>query len=123
MNSGSLGCGGTDFDLIAVSEVATAGGAPCATGRYPGRCHYCARHTDRRDTMFDTALVLLVIAGLLIVVGISQPLAIRLRLPPSVLLAARFRGADPGRSVVLKLRRCRDRRRVDFCEVGLLERR
>jgi monovalent cation:H+ antiporter, CPA1 family len=38
--------------------------------------------------MFDTALVLLVIAGLLVVVGISQPLAIRLRLPPSVLLAA-----------------------------------
>jgi CPA1 family monovalent cation:H+ antiporter len=38
--------------------------------------------------MLDTALVLLVIAGLLVVVGISQPLAIRLRLPPSVLLAA-----------------------------------
>ena len=38
--------------------------------------------------MFDTALVLLVIAGLLVAVGISQPLAIRLRLPPSVLLAA-----------------------------------
>src|SRR5271169_4930950 len=38
--------------------------------------------------MFDTALVLLVIAGLLIVIGISQPPAIRLRLPPSVLLAA-----------------------------------
>jgi CPA1 family monovalent cation:H+ antiporter len=38
--------------------------------------------------MFDTTLVLLVIAGLLVVVGISQPLAIRLRLPPSVLLAA-----------------------------------
>jgi CPA1 family monovalent cation:H+ antiporter len=38
--------------------------------------------------MADTALVLLVIAGLLVVVGISQPLAIRLRLPPSVLLAA-----------------------------------
>jgi CPA1 family monovalent cation:H+ antiporter len=38
--------------------------------------------------MVDTALVLLVIAGLLVVVGISQPLAIRLRLPPSVLLAA-----------------------------------
>ncbi len=38
--------------------------------------------------MFDTALVLLVIAGLLVVIGISQPLAIRLRLPPSVLLAA-----------------------------------
>ena len=33
-------------------------------------------------------LVLLVIADLLVAVGISQPLAIRLRLPPSVLLAA-----------------------------------
>jgi len=38
--------------------------------------------------MFDTSLVLLVIAGLLVVAGVSQPLAIRLRLPPSVLLAA-----------------------------------
>lgn len=38
--------------------------------------------------MFDTALVLLVIAGLLVLVGICQPLAIRLKLPPSVLLAA-----------------------------------
>ena len=38
--------------------------------------------------MFDTALVLLVIAGLLVVVGVSQPLALRLGLPPSVLLAA-----------------------------------
>ena len=38
--------------------------------------------------MLDTALVLLVIAGLLVMVGVSQPLAIRLRLPPSVLLAA-----------------------------------
>ena len=38
--------------------------------------------------MLDTALVLVVIAGLLVVVGVSQPLAIRLRLPPSVLLAA-----------------------------------
>lgn len=38
--------------------------------------------------MFDIALVLLVIAGLLVVVGISQPLATRLRLPSSVLLAA-----------------------------------
>ncbi len=38
--------------------------------------------------MLDTALVLLVIAGLLVVVGICQPLAIGLRLPPSVLLAA-----------------------------------
>jgi CPA1 family monovalent cation:H+ antiporter len=38
--------------------------------------------------MLDTALVLLVIAGLLVVVALSQPLAIRLRLPPSVLLAA-----------------------------------
>ena len=38
--------------------------------------------------MLDTALVLLVIAGLLVVVGVSQPLAIRLRLPPAVVLAA-----------------------------------
>src|SRR5271154_1371529 len=38
--------------------------------------------------MLDTVFVLLVIAGLLVVVGISQPLAVRLRLPPSVLLAA-----------------------------------
>ena len=38
--------------------------------------------------MFDTALVLLVVAGLLIVVGLSQPLASRLRLPQSVVLAA-----------------------------------
>ena len=37
--------------------------------------------------MLDTALVLLVVAGLLIVVGISQPLAARLKLPQSVLLA------------------------------------
>lgn len=38
--------------------------------------------------MPDTALVLLVIAGLLLVVGLSQPLALRIGLPPSVLLAA-----------------------------------
>ena len=38
--------------------------------------------------MADTALVLLVVAGLLVVVGISQPLAIWLKLPPAVLLAA-----------------------------------
>src|SRR5579862_972330 len=38
--------------------------------------------------MLDTALVLLVIAGLLTVVAMCQPLAARLRLPPSVLLAA-----------------------------------
>jgi monovalent cation:H+ antiporter, CPA1 family len=38
--------------------------------------------------MLDTALVLLVVAGLLIVVGVSQPLASRLRLPQSVVLAA-----------------------------------
>ncbi len=38
--------------------------------------------------MLDTVFVLLVIAGLLVVVGISQPLAVRLRLPPAVLLAA-----------------------------------
>ena len=38
--------------------------------------------------MPDTVLVLLVVAGLLLIVGLSQPLAVRLRLPPSVLLAA-----------------------------------
>jgi monovalent cation:H+ antiporter, CPA1 family len=38
--------------------------------------------------MFDATLVLLVIAGLLIVVGLSQPVAARLRLPRSVVLAA-----------------------------------
>ena len=38
--------------------------------------------------MFDTALVLLVLAGLLIVVGASQPLAAWLKLPQSVVLAA-----------------------------------
>ncbi|MGE5268203.1 MAG: cation:proton antiporter [Thiohalocapsa sp.] len=37
--------------------------------------------------MIDTAFVLLVIAGLLVVVGLSQPLAVRIGLPPSVLLA------------------------------------
>ena len=36
----------------------------------------------------DVALLLLVVAGLLVVVGLSQPLATRLRLPPSVVLAA-----------------------------------
>ena len=38
--------------------------------------------------MFDIALVLLVLAGLLIVVGASQPLAAWLKLPQSVVLAA-----------------------------------
>lgn len=38
--------------------------------------------------MFDTALVLLVIAVLLVVIAVSQPLAIRLKLPHSVVLAA-----------------------------------
>ena len=38
--------------------------------------------------MFDTALVLLLLAGLLIIVAVSQPLAARLKLPQSVLLAA-----------------------------------
>jgi monovalent cation:H+ antiporter, CPA1 family len=37
--------------------------------------------------MFDVALVLLAIALLLVVVGGIQPLAARLRLPPTVLLA------------------------------------
>jgi monovalent cation:H+ antiporter, CPA1 family len=38
--------------------------------------------------MFDTALVLLLLAGLLIIVAASQPLAARLKLPQSVVLAA-----------------------------------
>src|SRR5580704_10813027 len=38
--------------------------------------------------MLDTAFVLLVVAGLLVVVGLSQPVAVRIGLPPSVLLAA-----------------------------------
>src|ERR1700730_1586397 len=38
--------------------------------------------------MLDTAFVLLVWAGLLVVVGLSQPLAVRIVLPPSVWLAA-----------------------------------
>jgi CPA1 family monovalent cation:H+ antiporter len=38
--------------------------------------------------MFDTALVLLILAGLLVIVAISQPLAIALKLPQSVVLAA-----------------------------------
>lgn len=37
--------------------------------------------------MLDTALVLLVVAGLLVVVGLIQPLALRIGVPPSVLLA------------------------------------
>src|SRR5579872_2076416 len=55
--------------------------------------------------MADTALVLLVIAGLLVVVGLSQPLAIRVGLPPSVLLAAAGMGigAFPLLSVQLGL--------------------
>src|SRR5579862_4409301 len=40
------------------------------------------------EAMLNTAPVLLVIAGLLTIVGVCQPLAVRLRLPPSVLLAA-----------------------------------
>src|SRR3984893_8502011 len=36
--------------------------------------------------MFDTAFVLLVIAALLVVIGVCQPLAARLKLPPPVLL-------------------------------------
>src|SRR5579863_6588674 len=38
--------------------------------------------------MFDTALVLLLLAGLLIIVAVSQPLAARLKLPQSIVLAA-----------------------------------
>jgi CPA1 family monovalent cation:H+ antiporter len=38
--------------------------------------------------MHESAVVLLVIAALLVVVGVCQPLAARLKLPPSVLLAA-----------------------------------
>jgi len=40
------------------------------------------------SAMLDAAFVLLIIAGLLVIVGLCQPLAVRLRLPPSVLLAA-----------------------------------
>ena len=36
--------------------------------------------------MFDTAFVLIVIAALLVVIGVCQPLAARLKLPPPVLL-------------------------------------
>lgn len=38
-------------------------------------------------SLFDISVVLLVIGTLLVVVGVSQPLAVRLRLPPTVLLA------------------------------------
>src|ERR1700737_3925676 len=38
--------------------------------------------------MLDTAFVLLVVAGLLVVVGLSQPVAVCIGLPPSVFLAA-----------------------------------
>src|SRR5262249_61772629 len=41
-----------------------------------------------RVVMLDAGVALAVIAGLLVVVAISQPLAARLRLPSSVLLAA-----------------------------------
>ena len=41
-----------------------------------------------RDAMFDTVFVLLFFASLLIIVGISQRLAARLKLPQSVVLAA-----------------------------------
>ncbi len=55
--------------------------------------------------MIDTALVLLVMAGLLLVVGLSQPLAVRIGLPPPVLLAAAGMGigAFPVLSVQLGL--------------------
>jgi CPA1 family monovalent cation:H+ antiporter len=55
--------------------------------------------------MIDTALVLLVMAGLLLVVGLSQPLAVRIGLPPSVVLAAAGMGigAFPVLSVQLGL--------------------
>jgi monovalent cation:H+ antiporter, CPA1 family len=46
------------------------------------------RDSARRGDMFDTALVLLVLAGLLVVVGVSQPFAVWLKLPQSVILAA-----------------------------------
>ena len=45
-------------------------------------------NTTARDAMFDTVFVLLFLAGLLIVVGISQRLAAQLKLPQSVVLAA-----------------------------------
>ena len=53
--------------------------------------------------MLDTALVLLVIAGLLAVVGVSQPLAVRLRLPPSVLLAGIGMGIGAFPAIAVRL--------------------
>lgn len=53
--------------------------------------------------MLDTSFVLLVVAGLLVVVGISQPLANRLRLPPSVLLAAIGAGIGAFPAVLARL--------------------
>jgi CPA1 family monovalent cation:H+ antiporter len=51
--------------------------------------------------MFDTVLPLLVLAGLLIIIGISQRIAARLKLPQSVVLAAIGigLGALPGISI------------------------
>ena len=49
--------------------------------------------------MIDTALVLLVMAGLLLVVGLSQPLAVRIGLPPSVVADVLHR-AWPGAALL-----------------------
>src|SRR5260370_8734901 len=49
-------------------------------------------------TMLDTALVLLVIAALLVLVRVTQPLAIRLRLPRSDWRSARSRSSRVKRS-------------------------
>src|SRR6516165_4707249 len=46
---------------------------------------HCQRHPG---DMFDIALVLLILAGLLIVVSVSQPIAARLKLSQSIVLAA-----------------------------------
>jgi len=61
--------------------------------------------THLSGRMLDTAFVLLVVAGLLLVVGLSQPLAVRIGLPPSVVLAAAGMGigAFPALSVQLGL--------------------
>src|SRR5579864_2870897 len=69
-------------EAAAAARLRSTIGSPAAAVIVP------STHAGRLDTMLDTVFVLLVIAGLLVVVGISQLLAIRLRLPPSVLLAA-----------------------------------
>jgi monovalent cation:H+ antiporter, CPA1 family len=71
--------------------------------------------------MFDTALVLLVISGLLIIVGISQPLALSLALPQSVLLVAIGIGIGllPAASTALGLSRSLDLAAELFADLPL----